>query len=124
MFFYAGNFKVNIVSKNLENEGADEAVLIKSNVDLLAPDFKGNATNIVLRAMIAHENFEGFNKIIDGEQNVIPTEEMDDQSDVFYGVGNACDDVVCGHFTLLEKVSEVHAEGIMKIEPHVIEVTV
>lgn len=124
MFYFAGNFEVEVVSKHLENEGAHEAVLIKSNVDLLAPDFKGNATNIVLRAMLVSENFSGFNKIIDGEQNIIPTEEMDDQSDVFYGLGNECDDVMTGHFTLLDKVSEVHAEGIMKIEPHVIEVTV
>lgn len=124
MFYFAGNFTVQIISKHLENEGADEAVLVKSNVDLLAPDFKGNATNIVLRAMLDNENFSGFNKIIDGEQNVIATENMDDQSDVLYGLGNECDDVMMGHFTLLEKVSEVHAEGIMKVEPHFIEVTV
>lgn len=124
MFYFAGNFTVQIISKHLENEGADEAVLVKCNVDLLAPDFKGNATNIVLRAMLDNENFSGFNKIIDGEQNVIATEDMDDQSDVLYGLGNECDDVMMGHFTLLEKVSEVHAEGIMKVEPHFIEVTV
>lgn len=124
MFYFAGNFAIQVVSKHLEIEGANEAVLIKSNVDLLAPDFAGNATNIVLRAMLVDENFSGFNKIIDGEQNVIATEDMNDQSDEYYGLGNECDDVMIGHFTLLEKVSEVHAEGIMKIEPHVIHITV
>lgn len=122
MFYYAGFFQIQITSKNLEMEGANEAVLVKSNVDLLAPDFKGNPTNIILRTMALSENFDGFNKIIDAEQNIIAMEEMDDSSEVFYGLGNECDDVVCGYFTLLEQVSEVHAEGILKVEPHVIEV--
>ena len=81
----------------------------------IAPDFQGSPTNIILRTMASSENFSGFNKIIDAEQNIIDVEEMDDSSEVFYGLGNECDDVVCGYFTLLEKVSEVHAEGILKI---------
>ncbi len=122
MFYYAGCFQIQITSKNLEIESANEAVLVKSNVDLLAPDFQGNPTNIILRTMALSENFDGFNKIIDAEQYIIAMEEMDDSSEEFYGLGNECDDVVCGYFTLLEQVSEVHAEGILKVEPHVIEI--
>lgn len=123
-YFFAGNLELKITSAGYEIENPKEAVLVKSNVDLLSDEFKGNAVNLVLREMVSSENFEGFNKISDDTQNIIPIELMDDTSDIHYGIGNACSDDVIAYFVFEQKITSELADGVMTIRPHVIEISI
>lgn len=122
MYFFTGIFKIKIQTLSAEIKEASEAVIVKSNVDLLDSTCKGNAVNIVLRSMAQSEGFSGFNKVIDAEQNVIDLDQMDDLSDELYGVGNQHNSDINGYFSFRQKISENEAKILMLVDPHVIEI--